>query len=90
MGDDRAGNKNKKNKEIQHKIMSEYGVNYDTLYEVWLMYCAYIAQGINNVEVINKIKNYGINKWNKALDFFISYGMNVIASKIDEGLNIYE
>ena len=89
MGISRAGNKDKKNKEVQYKIMKEFNVDYDTLYEVWLIYCAYIAQGISNVEAVNKIKSYDIDKWNKSLNFFISYGMNVVSFKIDEGLKIY-
>lgn len=84
MGEYRTIDSNEKTKEIQQKIMRDFGVDYDILYQVWLMFCSYIADGMKEMEAINEIKNKNIVEWNKALDFYISYGLNIISFKMDK------
>lgn len=86
MGNDRTSSKSKKSEKIQFMIKEEFNLDYNQLYEVWLLYCSYIAQGINSREAIKKIEKENFDYWNRALEFFTVYGLNNITFKIDKGI----
>jgi hypothetical protein len=65
--------------------MKDFNVDYDILYEVWLMYNCGIAHGLSGLESIKEIEKNNNDNWNKALRFFISYGLNIISFNMDKG-----
>jgi hypothetical protein len=64
--------------------MKEFGVNYDILYEIWLMYNSNIASGMNSLQAIENIQKRDVEEWNKGLRFFISYSLNIISYEISK------